>query len=51
MNEDGFKEVYFDTYCKTCKHQEKSEAVNPCYECLREPMNMYSHKPVCWEKK
>lgn len=51
MNQDGYKEVYFDQYCKTCKHFEKKEEEDPCYECLGEPINAYSHKPVYWEEK
>lgn len=49
--EDTYKEVYFDKYCTYCKHLEKKEDEKPCYECLNEPMNLYSHKPVNWEGK
>lgn len=45
------KEVYFDKYCETCKHREKAEADDPCDECLAEPVNVYSHKPIKWEAK
>ena len=48
---DGMKEVYFDQYCKTCKNSELSEDKEPCSECLNEPVNQYSHKPVRWEEK
>lgn len=48
---DGLKEVYFDQYCKTCEHEEKKEDETPCYECLAEPSNTYSHKPVYWKEK
>lgn len=47
--EDTYKEVYFDQYCKTCKHLSKKEEEEPCAECLNEPVNLYSHKPVNWE--
>lgn len=50
MNE-GMKEVYFDQYCPTCKHVKMEEAESPCSECLSEPVNQYSHKPVKWEEK
>lgn len=43
--EDQYKEVYF-TYCNTCKHRNLPQADDPCHECLGEPVNLYSHKPV-----
>lgn len=49
--EDTYKEVYFNEYCKTCKHEKLSEQDDPCFECLNEPVNLYSHKPVNWEEK
>ena len=48
--ENSYKEVYFDQYCKTCKHKELPEDKDPCDDCLNEPVNIYSHKPVKWEK-
>lgn len=51
MNEYVYKEVYFDQYCKTCKHKDLDEHEDPCDECLNEPQNLYSHKPVNWEEK
>ena len=49
--EDTYKEVYFNEYCKTCKHFELREDEDPCHECLNNPANVYSHKPVNWEDK
>ena len=49
--EDTYKEVYFNEYCKTCKHEKLSEQDDPCFECLNEPVNLYSHKPINWEEK
>lgn len=37
MNEE--KEVYFDQYCKSCN------------DCLAEPGNTNSHKPMNYESK
>lgn len=51
MEANSEKEVYFDQYCKTCKHEKSKETDDPCDNCLAEPVNMYSHKPVCWEDK
>lgn len=46
--DQNYKEVYFDQYCVTCKHKDTDD---PCDECLHNPVNLYSHKPVNWEKK
>lgn len=47
------KEVFFQKYCPTCKHEAESEfdVESPCYECLDNPVNQDSHKPVNWEEK
>lgn len=49
--EEGYKEVYFGQYCTTCKHEKKAETDDPCDDCLENPVNVYSHKPVRWEEK
>lgn len=51
--EDTYKEVYFGQYCKTCKFKDDDEndISSPCYDCLHEPVNLYSHKPMNYEKK
>ena len=49
--DNEYLEVYFDQYCKTCKYYDNKENVIPCCECLEEPTNLYSHKPVKWEAK
>lgn len=54
MNEvtsEGYKEVYFDKYCSTCENSKVKESEEPCYECLNEPVNLNSHKPVKYKKK
>lgn len=51
MDEVAYKEVYFDQYCKTCKHSDAEEEEEPCCSCLAEPTNLYSHKPVMWKEK
>lgn len=48
---DGYKEVYFDRYCKTCKNEKLEENRDPCNECLDYGCNTDSHKPVKWEEK
>lgn len=49
MNDICNKFVAFDEYCKTCKYRDKLEEEEPCFECLTEPVNQYSRKPVRWE--
>lgn len=46
-----YKEVFFDKYCKTCEYKELSEEDEKCNECLNNPVNLYSHRPVNWKKK
>lgn len=40
------KIVLFDKYCPICKHYKKTEDEDPCWECLDDPVNVWSHKPV-----
>lgn len=47
----NYKEVYFHEYCKTCKYANIDDVKDPCNECLGEPANINSHKPVKWEEK
>jgi len=47
-----YKEVRFDKYCDICAHKEKlTEYGSICDECLGEPLNLHSVKPVNWEEK
>jgi len=45
------KEVFFDIYCKRCVHWDKAESEDPCYDCLDEPVNEDSHKPLYFKEK
>ena len=47
---DNTKEVRFDEYCSKCKHWEKSEADDPCFDCLDQGWNTNSHKPIYFEE-
>ena len=51
MAEGEKKEVYFGDYCFNCKHYPKGSAEEPCNECLGQPWNYDSHKPINFEKK
>lgn len=42
----AIKEVRFDIYCKQCRYYNKSEAEDPCWDCLNEGQNYDSHKPI-----
>ena len=42
----GYKEVYFDLYCKHCDFWQNSESSDVCNHCLNNPCNEDSHKPV-----
>lgn len=51
ITDENYKEVYFGEYCKTCKYEKVDEKDTPCNECLEEPVNDGSVKPVKWEGK
>lgn len=44
--------VDFDKYCKFCKHAEVNDKKGgePCNECLNEPINQNSRKPVYYKE-
>ena len=42
------EEVDYFKYCKTCQFEKVSPTEEPCYECLRFPVNEHSKKPVKW---
>ena len=48
---DDQKEVYFDQYCKACKYEKLDESEYPCGDCLNNPANTYSYKPVKYEER
>lgn len=51
MDHQSYKEVYFHEYCKSCKHKNTEATDEPCDECLGEPINLNSHRPVNYEEK
>ena len=51
MDLQAYKEVYFEQYCKKCKNEKLTEFEEPCAECLSNPTNLNSHKPVNFDKK
>ena len=40
------KEVYFNYFCCSCKYAPRKESKDPCNDCLNQPWNTDSHKPV-----
>lgn len=50
-SDEGYREVYFGPYCETCIYKDRDEKLLPCCDCLEEPLNLESHKPVKWEGK
>lgn len=40
------KFVWFGDYCSRCQYKDSSEGEDPCNECLGEPVNLNSHKPI-----
>lgn len=51
MDQETYKEVYFGDYCKKCKYEKLEGTEAPCDECLSEPLNWNSHRPVKYEEK
>ena len=45
------REVYFDQYCNKCLHYKKKGSEDPCNECLNNPYNEDSHKPVMFKER
>ena len=45
-----YKEVKFDEYCDHCMYSDLPEDSDVCNECLTNPVNLYSHKPVKYEE-
>ena len=43
---NNYKEVYFNEYCSKCKYKDTLESDDPCDECLTNPSNIDSHKPI-----
>lgn len=46
----AMKIVEYDKWCESCKHYKLEESEDPCHDCLADPFNNDSHKPVNWEE-
>lgn len=49
--DSDLREVNYEKYCIICKHAECPEHEDPCFECLDNPLNYCTEKPVKWEEK
>lgn len=47
---NDYKEVLFGDYCKKCVYRDKGEQEEPCFECIAEPVNLWTHKPIKFEE-
>ena len=45
------KIVDFEKYCKDCEYKDTEDYKDPCHECLNNPSNEHSHKPINFKKK
>lgn len=45
------KIVEFEKYCKTCYYEKVKQHEDPCHECLSEPTNLHSKKPINYKEK
>ena len=51
--ESHLKFVEYEKYCHRCEHYEEDEGdpKSKCYECLDNPVNIDSHKPINYKGK
>ena len=45
------KIVYFHDFCAQCEHYNKWETEDPCFKCLENPVNEFSHRPVYFKAR
>ena len=38
-------------YCNKCKHEKCPSSQDPCHDCLNNPTNVHSHRPINFEWK
>ena len=49
MDISGQKIVNFE-YCKTCVHYSEPESCDICNDCLNEPVNTQSQRPINYKE-
>lgn len=50
-DEQKQKMVFYDEYCPKCKNWKTDEVKDPCNECMDQPFNYDSHKPINFQEK
>ncbi len=45
------KEADYHKYCRICKHAKVLETDDPCNDCLNQPYNIDSRKPINFEEQ
>ena len=50
---ENLHEVDFEKYCARCEYKtdKEDDPKSPCWDCLYEPANVYSRKPVNFKEK
>lgn len=51
LDKTGMKFVDFEKYCKKCKYNNTAESDVPCWECLEQPVNYNSEKPIHFKER
>ena len=49
VTDNEYREVDYAKYCKICKYADCPEHKDPCFECLDNPLNYCTDRPVNWE--
>lgn len=44
--DSNLREVSYEKYCGNCKYSDCPESADPCFECLDNPLNYYTDRPV-----
>lgn len=49
---DDSTEMFVDfRYCKSCENWDKKETDDPCWDCLTNPTNTNSIRPIYYKEK
>lgn len=51
LDKIGMKFVDFEKYCKKCECKARDENESPCLECLEQPVNYHSEKPIHFKER
>ncbi len=51
LDKIGMKFVDFEKYCKKCECKARDENEAPCWECIAQPVNYHSKKPIHFKER